>query len=84
MKSEEKNETECPSLFAPYDLLATLTPHTAVHATASDLLGLCLVRNWNGTYDKDTVAAARCCFARTRSGVVLPVFLPRGMHVSFE
>ena len=84
MKSEEKNETECPSLFAPYDSLATQTLYTDVHATASDLLSLCVVRNWNETCDKDTVAAARSCFARTRSGVVLPVFLPRGMHVSFE
>lgn len=33
---------------------------------------------------KDTVAAARSCFARTRRGVVLPIFLPRGMHVSSE
>ena len=84
VRREEKGEAERPSFFTPYDSPLTPTPHAAVNSTASDLLSLCVVRIWKRIYDKGTVAAVGCCSARTRSGIVHPVFLPHGLPVSFE
>ena len=61
-------------------------PHTSavVQATASDLLSLSIERTWKRNDDRNSVAAARSCVARTRRGVVLPIFLPCRMHVNSE
>lgn len=81
MRREEKDEAEWPSLFTHYD---SPPPHAAVNSTASDLLSLCVVRNWRRIHDKDTVVAAGSWPDRTGSGIVHPVFLPHGLPLSFE